>query len=198
MNRTALLAVVAAVVLPGAGCVQTKISEPPRTATEQLMLSTATDRSLRGAPMLEMFKDKKVFVDAQYFESYDKPYVIGALRQMLSDHGALLATSAANSDVVLEPRSGALSTDSSSSLIGMPSLPVPVPFAGNVTTPEIYFMKTQKLYSVAKLALFAYEQKSGGHFYSSGPLVGKARLKYYSFLGFISITRTDVPEKKNQ
>lgn len=177
------------------GCLQTRVSEPPRTAVEQLLLSTAADRSLQSAQW-DAFKDKKVFVDTNYFESYDKPYVIGALRNLLSIHGALLATNASDAEVILEPRSGALSTDSSSSLVGLPSLPIPIPWTGTFSTPELYLSKTEKLFSTAKIALLAYDQKSRRHFYSSGPLVGRATHKYYRFLGYIAITRTDLPEKK--
>ena len=179
------------------GCVQTRITEPPRTAVEQLLLSTATDRSLQRAS-LRVFQDKKVFVDGAYFDSYDKLYVIGTVRDLLSAQGALLVADAKEADIIVEPRSGALSTDSSSSLIGIPSVPIPIPLAGTFSTPEVYLFKTQKQFSTAKLALFAYDQKSRQHVYSSGTLVGKAAHNYYRFLGYLSITRTDIPEKKRK
>jgi len=159
------------------------------------MLSTAADRSLREVDFA-VFKEKKVFVDAVYFESYDKGYVLGTLRNLLSINGALLATNASEAEVIIEPRSGALSIDSSQSLIGMPSLPVPIPFAGTLVSPEIALWRSQKLFSTAKIALFAYEQKSHRHFYSTGPLIGRASHRYYRFLGYIASTRTDIPEKK--
>ncbi len=180
----------------GTGCVQTRITEPPRSGVEQLLLSTAADRSLRQAASLEIFKDKKTFVDGTYFDSYDKLYVLGSIRQILSESGALLVAEMKEAEIVVEPRSGALSTDSGSSLIGMPSIPMPIPLAGTFQTPELYLMKSQRLDSVAKLALFAIDQKSRQHVYSSGVMVGKARHRYYSFIGFIKITRTDIPEKK--
>jgi hypothetical protein len=177
------------------GCLQTRMTEPPRTAVEQLLLSTAADRSLQRIHW-EMFKEKKVFVDTNYFESYDRAYVLGTVRDLLSAYGALLATNANDADIIVEPRSGALSTDSASSLVGMPSLPIPIPFAGTFTTPEMYLWKSEKMFSTAKIALLAYDQKSRQHFYSSGPLTGRASHKYYKFLGYFSVTRTDIPEKK--
>jgi len=184
------------VFLPAiSGCLQTKVSEPQRTAVEQLLLSTAADRSL-GEADFAVFKEKKVFVDTNYFESYDRAYVLGTLRNLLSIHGALLATNANEAEVIIEPRSGAFSVDSSQSLIGMPSLPVPIPFAGTIVSPEIALWKSQKFFSTAKIALFAYEQKSRRHLYSTGPLIGRASHRYYKFLGYIGSTRTDIPEKK--
>ena len=178
-----------------AGCVQTRITEPTRTAVEQLLLSTATDRSLQELK-LEAFSGKKVFVDTTYLESYDKPYVVGSIRDALSNGGALLVPELKEAEVVVEPRSGALSTDSASSMIGLPSMPLPIPLSGTLFTPELYLMKSQTLYSVSKVALLAYEPQSHRHLFSSGPLVGKASHKYYSFLGFIKITRSNIPEKK--
>ncbi len=182
--------------LCAAGCAETRITDPPRTASEQLLISTAADRSLQRAASWEVFKEKRVFLDVTYFDSYDKPYVLGAIRQTLSEHGALLVAEAKDADVVVEPRNGALSTDDATSLIGMPGIPIPIPLTGTFKTPELYLVKSQKFFSTAKLAIFAYDQKTRRHFYSSGPLVGRAALKYYSFVGFFTITRTDIPEKK--
>jgi hypothetical protein len=178
-----------------AGCLQTRMSEPPRTAVEQLLISTAADRSLLRAEW-HMFDGKRVFVETNYFESYDRAYVLGSIRNLLSIHGALLATNVNDAEIIIEPRSGALSTDSSSSLLGMPSLPVPIPLAGTFESPEVSLFKSEKLFSTAKIALFAYDQKSRKHVYSSGPLLGKASHKYYKFLGYLSVTRTDLPEKQ--
>lgn len=177
-----------------AGCSSVKITEPPRTATEQLLLSTAADRALRSAD-LSMFDGKKVYLDGTYFDSYDPKYVLGTIRDALSRAGAILVPAAANSDVILEARSGALSTDSSSSLIGLPSFGIPIPLTGAIQTPEIAFYKSQKQFSTAKIALLAFANPSGRHLYSSGPLVGKSYNNFNSLFGF-DLSRTDLPEKQ--
>jgi len=41
-----------------------------------------------------------------------KPHVIGSVRDALSAHGARLMPAATNADIIVEPRSGVLSTDS--------------------------------------------------------------------------------------
>jgi len=181
-----------------AGCVQTKMTEPPRAAVEQLLLSTAADRSLASANFQNTFQDKKVFMDPAYFESYDKPYVLGAIRDTLSSHGALLVADVKDAEIIVEPRSGALSTDSTSSEVGIPAMGIPVPLSGTFSTPDLYIFKSQKQFSTAKIALLAYDAKSRQHLYSSGPLVGRAHQNYYSFLLFIKLTRTDIPEKKKK
>jgi|SRR5665213_866623 len=81
-------------------------------------------------------------------------------------------------------------------LIGLPSTGLPIPLAGVLSIPEIALYKSQKQFSLAKISLLAYSTHSGSHLFSSGPLVGKAYSKYYKFLGFITYTRTDLPEKE--
>ncbi len=173
------------------------MTEPSRSAVEQLLLSTAADRSMQGVDFAAYFGGKKVFVDASYFDSYDKLYALGTLRDELSTHGALLVATAKEAEIVIEPRSGALSTDSSASLIGIPSLPLPVPVSGSaLMTPEVALFKSEKQFATAKIALLAYDAQSRRHLYSSGPLVGRAHQHYYSFLLIVKLTRSDIPEKK--
>lgn len=176
------------------GCLQTNMTEPPRSAMEQLLLSTAADRALDHAD-LSALANRRVFVDTNYFESYDSAYALGTVRDALNRSGALLVRNITNADVVVEPRSGALSIDRADSLIGIPTTAIPIPLAGTLPIPEVALYKSQKQYSTAKIALLAYENPSGRHVYSSGSLVGRALTKYYKFLGFISYTSTDVPEK---
>lgn len=176
------------------GCVQTRITEPKRAAVEQLLLSTATDRALVNADF-SLYQGKKVFVDATYLDSYDKEYVIGSLRDALSSDGALLVETKEASEAIVELRSGALSADGSDSLIGLPKFPVPVPFAGTMETPEIALFKAQRQYGTAKLAILGYWTKSRMHAQSTGPLVGTSYMKYYTVLGYIKYTSTDIPEK---
>jgi hypothetical protein len=178
------------------GCADFTMTNPPRTVTEQLLLSTAADRALRDAS-LEMFRGKKVFIDGTYFDSYDPKYVLGAIRDTFSQAGALLAADAGSSDIVVEARAGGYSTDFSSSLIGIPNLGFPIPLVGVISMPELALYKSSDQKSIAKIALLAYETKSREHYYSSGPLVGKAYNINHKILGFLWVT-TDIPEKKKK
>ena len=179
------------------GCTQTELTKPKRSATEQLLISTAADRALAQAD-LSMVNGKKVFVDKNYFDSTDKEYVLGEVRDLISMRGGLLVQKIDDAELVVEPRSGALSVDSTSSIIGLPSTPTPIPFAGAVQIPEIALYKSEKQFSIAKIALLAYERSSGKHVASSGSLVGRANIKYFKFLGFITFNKTTLPERKKQ
>jgi hypothetical protein len=178
------------------GCTTVRQTDPARTASEQLLLSTAADRAAGGA-VLTAFANKKVFLDATYFDSYDSKYALGTLRDALSRAGALLVADGKGSEITIEARSGALSTDDKTYLLGLPALGIPVPLAGTVATPEIALYKSNKQYSTAKFALLAYLTQSREHVFSSGVMVGKAYNNYYNIL-FFPLHRTDVPEIKRK
>jgi hypothetical protein len=179
-----------------AGCTTNKMTTTPRTATEQLLLSTATDHALQSLG-LEIFAGRRVFLDGTYFDSYDSKYVLGTVRDALSRAGARLVDVATNSEIVVEARSGALAIDESDTMFGIPSIGVPIPLSGTVQTPEIAFYKVERQRSVAKFALLAYTRRPGAHVYSSGPLDGRSFDKHSRVL-FVSWHRTDVPEKQRE
>ncbi len=173
------------------------MTNPSRSVTEQLLVSTAADRAISSTG-LSLFAQKKVYLDGTYFESYDSKYVLGAIRDALSQAGALLVNEATNSEIVIEARSGGLSVDASESLVGIPSTGAPTPLAGALQIPELAFYKSVRQNSIAKLALLAYSTKTREHVFSSGPVVGKSYNKCYAFLGMIRWTATDIPEKKKK
>lgn len=185
------------VALAFSGCTQTGLTKPARSATEQLLISTAADRALAQADW-SIVRHKKVFVDGSYFESIDEDYVVGTIRDFVSSNGGLLVAKADQADLIVEARSGALSIDASNSIFGIPASAAPLPLAGSVQIPEVAVYKSEKQFSIAKIAIFAYERESREHVASTGPLIGRANIKYYKFLGLISYTKTTVPERQKQ
>lgn len=183
------------------GCTLSTMTNPPRSATEQLLISTAADRAINAyqVSVLDVFAGKKVYVDGTYLESYDSKYVLGTVRDALSRAGARLVPTLTNSEIVVEPRSGALSIDSGSSLLGIPQIGAPVATTGAVALPEIAIYKSTHQQAIAKLALLAYETKSGERVYSSGTLSGQSyNNEYKLLLGLFDWIRTDIPEKKRK
>jgi hypothetical protein len=174
------------------GCHTVRESTPPRTATEQLLLSTAADNALAGQ-RFSWLAGKKTFVEDKYFEGYDKGYAIGLLRERFAASGALLVKAEDKAEVVVEIRSGVLSMDNSERLVGVPAMTVPIPLAGPVTTPEVAFYRCKRSDSVVKIALFAYERPSGHYLQTVKPMLGRAQLRLYKALVF-SWQKTDVPE----
>lgn len=174
------------------GCTTVRETTPARTATEQLLLSTAAEKATADR-YFAWLTGKKVFVEEKYFDSYDKGNAISLIRERISASGALLVKSDDKADTIVEIRSDALSMNNSSTLLGVPAMTVPIPLAGPVQTPELALYKDGKSDSIGKFALFAYERESGKYLHTADAMLGRAHLHLYKVL-FISWKKTDVPE----
>jgi hypothetical protein len=174
-----------------AGCTTTLESAPPRTATEQLLISTAAERA--AGQMLAPFPaDTKFFVDAQYFEGTDSKYTISAIRDQLGKDGAHLVADRGTADLVVEIRSGAQSIDQTSTLVGVPSLDVPVPLSGGFKIPEIALFKKAQRIGTAKVAMTGFDQKDGTYKFTVGPDLGYSHQVQWTVLLFISWSSDDL------
>jgi len=185
----------AAVVLSAlAGCGTLRGTDPPRTATEQLLISTACERAVAGfrGKAREALEGRRVFLDASRFTSYGKEFALSEIRDFLSRQGALLAAARAESEVTVEIRSGALSVDRRDWLFGIPGFEIPGPLS--LKMPDIALIRTIEQKGIGKLAFYAYETETGKHMVSSGPCVGKARRKSWWMFGLGPTNTGDVRE----
>lgn len=175
-----------------AACETPRESFPPRTAMEQLLISSAVDDAMRRL-QLEIPKGTKVWVDPGNFESYDKQYAIGAIRDRLLGLGAQLVTDRAGADTVVEIRSGALSIEDTESLLGLPGVSLPFLTGGNVSTPTFSFLREGRATGVAKIGLTAINAKTGAlePFSPTVPVYGFAHRAHWDSL-FFGWTEGDV------
>lgn len=192
--KDASLAAIAGVlsVVLGA-CTTSHESNPARTATEELLISTAADRA--AAQMLAQFPPgTKVFVDAQYFEGLDSKYAIGAVRDQLVKDGAHLVADRASADLVIEIRLGAQSMDQTATLLGIPSLEIPMPLSGGFKIPEVALFKKAQQIGTSKVAMTAYDQKEGTYRFTVGPDLGYSHRVQWTVLLFISWMTDDLQQ----
>jgi len=178
------------------GCSNTVQSNPPRTATEELLISTAAEHAAVKLA-LQIPPHAAVFVDNSNFEGTDSKYAIGAIRASLLQKGMRLVDDKKTADIIVETRSGALSIDRDSFLIGVPQFNVPVPFTSSpLTLPEIALYGTEDQKGVAKFAITGLDAKKGTLIASQDPQYGFAHNKKKTVLIFISWTDTDaVPDE---
>ena len=118
-------------------CTTVRETIPQRSATEQLLISTAVDRAVDGMD-LKIPAGTKVFLEAGQLDSSDGKYAAGAIKERLLRSGANLVTDAGRADAIVEVRAGALSIDDKKTVVGTDTFNLPVPFAGEaVTVPQI-------------------------------------------------------------
>ena len=168
MTRKATLA---AALLSLAACSGTRETEPGRTATEQLLFSVAAERAADKLA-LAIPPDTKVFVDPAYVEGTDSKYLLSTIRDRVLRHGAALVDNKAQSDLVVEPRVGAISIDREKTTVGTSKFDLPIPLAGDVTVPDIALYKRDTQQGVIKVAATTYDSKSGRLVQSLDPVYG--------------------------
>ncbi len=149
--------IAATMVVVAAGCSSTRTSNTARTATEQVLLSSAIDRSLSNVSF-ETLRSRRVFIDDKYLDAVDKGYLIATLRHKALASGATLASSADDAELVIEARSGGVGTDSEESFVGVPAFGIP---GMPITIPEVKLMQRNTQLGTAKIGLVAYDPKTG-------------------------------------
>ena len=182
-----------------AGCSTQRETEPGRTATEQLLFSTAAERAADQL-VFQLPEGTKVFVDAAYVEGTDSKYLLSTIRDRILRRGNDLVDSKIAADIVIEPRVGAISVDRTKTLVGTPDFGIPVPLAGPIEFPEIALFKRDTRQGVIKVAATAYNARTGLLIQSLDPVYGFAHKKDWVFLVFFSWDTNDLmpePERQN-
>ena len=167
---------------------------PARTAREMLILSTAADRALEKLPE-SVCKDKKVFIITTNFESYDQKYVTQKVRDVVLSRGATMVAAAKDAQVLLEVASGALSIDKQVNLLGIPELPVSVPFAGEMLTPEIPIIRKARLDGRAKILVTAIDASTNKQLVKIPVMYGQTYVSEWWFFFLGPFRWTDLPKE---
>src|SRR5215475_6107863 len=86
-------------------CTVARESNPPRTATEEMLISTAIDRAVEGLK-LDIPKGTSVYVDSSNFDGYDSKYAVASVAERLLVLGGRLETDRAKADTVVALQAG--------------------------------------------------------------------------------------------
>ncbi len=197
VSRTLVAALAALLVATLAGCTTVRDTLPPRSATEQLLISDAADRAAAQLTV-GLRPATKVYLDSSDFEGYDSKYAIGAITEQVLLRNARLVPDRKSADVVVAIRAGALSVDQNDTLVGIPSISVPVPLAGTLTTPELALFAKHQYRGVAKFAATAYDADTGKIIAASGPSFGFSHRTHWVVLFLIAWNTDDLLPKDHQ
>jgi hypothetical protein len=181
------------------GCASIRTTDPPRTASEQYLLSEAAARAVDGLDV-SMLRDRQVFLDTTYVAgglSSEQSFAVGELRSKLMLGGAHLATTRDKAQVIVELRSEAIGIDRWDNLLGIPSIAVPnaITSTGQIplATPELALLKSVKQHGYATLAYVAYWSDTGEVLASSGPATGRTIREDFWILGFGPRSSGNIP-----
>jgi hypothetical protein len=191
----ALMALILAMLALGA-CTTVRESSPQRTATEQLLISTAVDRAIAQVN-LKIPTGTKVFVDSEQLDGTDGKYAAGEMKDRLLRNGANLVNDKGKADAVVEVRAGALSIDDKQTLVGIDTFEAPIPFAGQAAKiPQIALYKDSVRQGVAKIAAFGYSTSDGKLIDLANPQFGYSHQHERTVLLFFTWRSSDLPEEE--
>ena len=151
-----------------------------QTATQQLLLSDAVDRSIASIDFSAL-SGKTIYLDVSYvraikgFGFVNAEYIISSLRQQLFAADCLIQENRENAEYVVEVRVGTLGNDSHDITYGIPasstlaeaaavvnnSLPVPA-------LPEVSLARRSDQTGAAKIFAFAYDRVTREPIWQSG------------------------------
>lgn len=183
------IATIVALAFLLAACTTERQTEPQRTATEEMLISSAADRAVDDLKL--DVRGKAVFVDASNYKGLDAEYTVAAVRTQMLKNGARLVADRKAADLVIEMRNGAQSIDQKEFLVGIPTFDVPIPFAGSFTFPKIALYDRAEDVGVSKLTVADYGGSNGALIGSSGPVYGFAHDRHYKILVFIGWSNQD-------
>lgn len=186
------------------GCATIRTTDPPRSATEQFLMSVATRKAVDQLSA-EALRDRAVYVDTTYLISsaYPTPenlFYVAELRNKLLVAGVRLAEKREKAQIVLEVRSGGIGIDRLEYLLGLPSIyltggtsKTTTGASAPIATPELAIVKSTKQYGFASAAFVAYWADTGELVASSGPFVGRTLREDWWIFGFGPRTVGDIP-----
>jgi hypothetical protein len=198
------------------GCATIRVTNPPRTADEEYLITQAAQKSV-GQLSLDALRDRSVWVESSYafsttqpFEqsffkaevrqpTFEEAFVIAEIRAKLLKAGVRLAQERDAAQVILEVRIGGLSINREEFLLGIPATVVPGA-AGAVTlaTPELAILKRTTQQGYASIAYVAYWADTGELLTLSGPYVGHTFRRDIWIFGTGPNTSGDIPPAQPQ
>ncbi len=206
--------------LVGGGCATIRVTDPPRTASEEFLLSGAAQKAVDQLTV-DALRDRLVWIETGYLISTTQPfdrsflegevrqpsfedvYLIAAMRAKLLSSGVRLAKRRDQAQIIVELRSGGLSIDRIEFLLGIPSTAVPTGYNSTlstvaVSTPELAILKTTKQHGFASVAYVAYWSDTGELLTASGPYVGRTIREDYWIFGTGPRTIGDIPPAQSR
>lgn len=158
------------------GCGSTK----SRSATEQLLVSDAVDRSVASIDFSDL-SGRSVYLDTQYVKAVkgtgfvNSDYIISSLRQQMLAYRLQLVENRDEAEFIAEVRVGALGSDAHNMTFGIPpssslsSAASLVPNAPPIPAiPEISLAKREDEVAAAKIVVFAYDRETRKAYWQSG------------------------------
>lgn len=181
-------------------CSTSRETTTARTAVEMALLSESAERVIAKFDDPMGLAGKSFFMDLSEFKATDVEYLNSALRLRLLQMGMSEAKDKETADIVVFPRAGIHAIDDSKFLIGVPEIPVTVPGAGAISTPEIVLFRRIYQRSSSHFGAYAMDAKDSTLELDWGREWGTSFYTRWTILFLLNFRTTDLgaPYKKSK
>ncbi|MCC5875917.1 MAG: hypothetical protein JJU11_06835 [Candidatus Sumerlaeia bacterium] len=179
-----------------AGCSTTTTSTTPRTAVEIALLTEAGESTVSQMGVDGNIFYNRFYIDVDEYDTYEREYMVSALRRRLLQHGMHSVMTPDEADVIVHARSGVLAIDESRTLIGIPEIPLPIPSADGggsyIATPELALFRRHVQIARSRLSVYGTETVTNGMAFDMGTATSQRFYTRWVFFAFISFRTTDL------
>lgn len=154
-------------------CSVSRITSTEYTAVEQALISSASKKAVCSFDLPEV-DGKKVFLKSIKSQTeilkptiegapphyVDSKYIEALVEKKLLLHGARLAEDATKADIIINLLIDYAAIDDSNFILGLPSVPLPIPGVASIQTPEISIFSKHGQYARAGLTLVGVDSSS--------------------------------------
>ena len=128
----------AAAALVCTACSTPNATNTARNSVEEMLISAVVERGISSIDF-ESYAGKKVVMDySNLAPQVDKEFLQAYIELHLARYGIIVVKDAADADYTFKATSSVLATDMDKLLLGIPSLPIPIPWVNlSIVIPEI-------------------------------------------------------------
>ena len=148
-------------------CAVTRVTTTKRTAVEEALITKSITTSIRSLE-IENGNDRSIYIDTNSIEECDAAicgldrytrYLVYSLKETLLQKGFHVSDNKETADLVAHIKLDYAAIDDGETLVGLPSIPIPIPGVGTVGTPEIALFSKTTQYGRVRFSLHAVENK---------------------------------------
>jgi hypothetical protein len=180
-----------------AGCGSRRITDTPRTASEQLLVSASVDKAVAQLDF-DPLTGRKVFVDTSMVDRVDKSFVAATVRSYAWRAGVALVDKAEDAELIMEVRCGAVGLDRNDFILGIPASDIPNPVGASVPVPEVAAFKNTKQTGATRISFVTYKRENREFVYASGPTYGFSDQRSWWLVGAGPFKSDNVMPEKTQ
>jgi hypothetical protein len=164
-----------------AGCGGRRVTDTPRTASEQLLVAAAVDRAVTQLDF-SFLAGRRVFIDTSLINRTDKEFLIASVRFWAWQRGCIVVPAMGDAQYVVELNSGSVGLDRNDYILGIPATQLPGTFGGT-SLPEAAIYKSVRQMGICRLSFAVYRRDNSEFVYSSGPVYGYSDQKSWWLFG---------------